>query len=348
MKIAIISTNTITCPPTNPATGKSCYAGIEQLTYQQAVGLYNRGHKVLLVAPHGSKVPDGIEHHPTTLGELEQLSYKFYEEKLKDVDVICDSSWNKWTVIGRKESKIKAPSLLFVHCPVDTQYNVAPPIPKPCFVAISKDMAKHIKEYLGCEAKVCYNGVDVQDYKPTDRKRNNRYLFLARFSTIKGPDIACDIAKKCKVMLDLIGDDRITAEPQFLQEIKNQCSLSQYLRFIGPQTREQCASWFNSNKALLHPNKRYREPFGLSPVEAQLSGMPVIAWKYGAMPETIKHGETGFLVNSEEEMEELIKIDAVSTIKPGRCREWAMQFSYEKMIDRVEELCKEAISTGGW
>ena len=49
----------------------------------------------------------------------------------------------------------------------------------------------------------------------------------------------------------------------------------------------------------------YREPFGLAPVEAQLCGMPVIAWDNGAMRETIKHGETGFLVKTQQEMEDL-------------------------------------------
>ena len=76
--------------------------------------------------------------------------------------------------------------------------------------------------------------------------------------------------------------------------------------------------------------------------------MPVIAWNHGACKETILHGETGFLVNSQEEMEDLIKSDAVSTIKSQRCMEWAQKFSYENMVNRYEELCFEAIDTGGW
>jgi glycosyltransferase involved in cell wall biosynthesis len=76
--------------------------------------------------------------------------------------------------------------------------------------------------------------------------------------------------------------------------------------------------------------------------------MPVIAWNYGAMSETILNNETGFLVNSQEEIEELIKTDAVSQIKPKNCTNWAQKFSYESMINRVEEICFEAIETGGW
>jgi len=81
----------------------------------------------------------------------------------------------------------------------------------------------------------------------------------------------------------------------------------------------------------------------LAPLEAMSCGQPVIAFRNGAMSETIKHGETGFLVYTKDEVEDLIKADAVSTIRPERCREWAMQFTVEKMIDRWEQLISEAI-----
>jgi glycosyltransferase involved in cell wall biosynthesis len=66
------------------------------------------------------------------------------------------------------------------------------------------------------------------------------------------------------------------------------------------------------------------------------------------MRETVKHGETGFLVRTQDEMENLIKSDAVNDIKSENCIAWARQFSYENMVNRYEELCYEAIDTGGW
>jgi hypothetical protein len=47
-------------------------------------------------------------------------------------------------------------------------------------------------------------------------------------------------------------------------------------------------------------------------------------------------------------MENLIRSDAVNDIKSENCIEWARQFSYENMVNRYEELCYEAIDTGGW
>lgn len=341
MKICVISTTIIACPPPG-------YSGLEQLAWQQAVGLANKGHKVVLVAPKGSSVPTNVELHETTLGESEKKAYNGYWQKLSGFDCVIDNSWEKWAYILKIEGKLSAPILGVLHAPVDTMYGSAPPVDKPCLIGISKDQAKAAQEHLKVAVEVSYNGVNVDFYRPSGKTRNNRYLFLARISKIKGPDIAVGLAKKCAVGLDVVGDDKITGEPELTAMVFNECGKSPWLRYIGPQDRSNCVWWFNQNKALLHPNKLFREPFGLAPVEAQLCGMPVIAWDNGAMRETVKHGETGFLVQSEEEMEDLIKANAVADIKAERCRDWASQFSYDNMIKRYEKLAHLAVETGGW
>ena len=78
----------------------------------------------------------------------------------------------------------------------------------------------------------------------------------------------------------------------------------------------------------------------------------MIAWDNGAMRETIKRGVTGTLVRSHEELVEAIRWYAVQEFQDWRdmrrnCREWASQFSVDKMILRYQELCQEAV-VGGW
>lgn len=339
MKICVISTTVIPCPP-------SGYAGLEMISWLTANGLQAKGHDVTLIAPKGSKTTANL--HETTLMEQEKQAYSGYWNKLPKFDAIIDHSWEKWSYILKMEGKLKAPILGVCHAPIHTMYMTPPPVEKPCLVCISQDQADGCKEHLKKDAEVCYNGVDVDFYSNKNRKRNDRYLFLARISTIKGPDIATRVAVKTGVGLDIVGDDKFTNEPQLAQAIKGECFLNPKLRYVGPQNREDCATWFNTNKAMLHPNKIFREPFGLAPVESQLCGMPVIAWDNGAMRETVKHGETGFIVKSEEEMIDLISNDAVSSIKAKDCQEWARKFSYENMVDRYEELAIKAVDTGGW
>jgi glycosyltransferase involved in cell wall biosynthesis len=340
LKICVISTTVLHCPPKG-------YSGLEMIAWQVAEGLRSKGHDVMLVAPRGSQT--SCELHETTLGESERIAFSCgYAAKLHKFDVIIDHSWEKWSYILKLHNKLPVPILGVLHAPVETMYMTPPPIPTPCLVCISKDQSINAKEHLKCDNRVAYNGVDIDSYKNSNKQRNNRYLFLARISTIKGPHIAVDVANNCQVGLDLVGDDRITGEPDLLNYIKQKCVMSPYLRYVGHQDRDECVNWFNSNKAMLHPNKLFREPFGLAPVEAQLCGMPVIAWKNGALQETVKDKESGFLVESQEEMQELIKSDAVSSIKADNCIEWASQFSHINMINRYEELCFESLESGGW
>jgi glycosyltransferase involved in cell wall biosynthesis len=338
MRICVISSTVIPCPPKG-------YSGLEMLAHQQAVGLANKGHQVLLIAPSESVVPSNVQLHGTTLFEPEKQAYSGYWQKLLDYDVLLDNSWEKWSYILKIEGKLTAPILGVIHAPATTMYQLPPPIAKPCFVAISEDQAKDAREIWKINVEVAYNGVDEDFYQPINIQRNNRYLFLARMSRIKGPHIAIEMAEKFGFELDLVGDDKLTNEPEYVQMLKSR--VNEKIVYLGGVDRIETVKYYSSRRCMLHMNKEYREPFGLAPVEAQLCGQPVIAYDLGAMRETIKHAVTGFLVQNEDQLEDLLKYNAVSTIKSDDCREWAKQFSVRRMIDRYEQLCEKAIN-GGW
>lgn len=340
MKICVISTTIMTVPPPG-------YSGLEQLAYQQAEGLSRRGHQVMLVAPIGSKPPPGVVLHGTTLGEQEKQAYSGYWEKLPEFDVVLDNSWTKWAYVLKREGKLPAPVLGILHAPIEGMMGRRPDgVEKPCIVAISKDQAGAVAGHLGVEARVAYNGVDLSFYQPNGA-RSDRYLFLARMSKLKGPHVAIAIAKKCGVNLDLVGDDTMVESREYMEGIKASCD-SPKLVYHGAKPRNHCAQFFAQAKALFHFNFVFREPFGLAPIEAMAAGCPVIASDYGAMRETVKHGETGFLVRTMEEAEDLVRTNAVAALDPLKCRAWADHFSIENMILRYEELCNEAVKTGGW
>lgn len=340
MKIIVISTTVMTCPPAG-------YSGLEQLAWQQADGLARKGHKVLLVAPAGSTPPDGVELHATTLREPEKAAYSGYWERLPLADAIIDNSWEKWSYVLKTEGKLKAPVLGVMHAPVETMYGAPPPVPKPCLVAISRDQSGALAGHLGVDSRVAYNGVDMDFYKSKHPARSDRYLFLARMSKLKGPHVALGLAKAAGVPLDLVGDDKLVESPEYAAKIREGCEGSRIV-YHGEKRRDECVGFFACAKALLHMSFIFREPFGLAPVEAQACGCPVIAADHGAMRETVNDGKTGFLVRTYGEALKLIKDDAVAAIKPEKCREWASQFSMQRMIERYEELCTEAIEGGGW
>ena len=339
MKIVVINTTVMASPPTG-------YSGLEMIAYLQARELGKLGHQVLFVSPVGSDEPKNVELHGTTVREPEAKAYYGYRERLKEYDVVIDNSWEKWAYLEKINHDLKVPVLGVLHAPPHTMYKTPPPVDLPCLVAISKDQRKAASEAWGVPSRVAYNGIDVDSYPMNGEDRSNRYLFLGRMSRIKGAHIAVDLARRCRFGLDLVGDDKLTGEPAYAHRLMRLATNG--IKYHGGVSRDSTVAFFQKGKALLHMNQIYREPFGMAPVEAQLCGMPVITFDNGAMRETVNDKKTGFIVSDIDEVEGLVNLDAVSEIRPSDCREWASQFSAEAMGKRYEELCKEAIETGGW
>lgn len=340
MKIAVISTTIFPVPLKG-------YGGLEAIAYECAAGLARKGHEVLLVAPVGSTPPPGVELHGTTQGESEMQAYSGYWQRLPNYDAVIDHSWNKWAVMLRLEGKLKAPVLCVCHAPIHTMFQTAPPLVHPCLVAISDDQSVAISEHLGVPSRVAKNGIDLDFYRRRpDVERTDRYLFLARMSRIKGPHLAVDLARRLRFGLDLVGDEVLTGEPDLAQRLRAQAVNN--IKYHGGVSREETVKWFSSAKAHLHTAREFREPAGLAPLEAQACGCPVITFDNGAMRETVIHGLSGFVVKTLDDVEELIRTDAVRSLKESDIRASAERYSIKQMVDTYERLCEEAIDTGGW
>ncbi len=352
MKIGVISSQVFPVPLVN-------YGGLEYVAYETAKGLASRGHQVGLIAPDGSTCPGVTMIHSGPPGWEEKHAYggipnvrDGYWKSLPSFDVVIDHSWQKHSYMLKAEGVLKAPVLGVCHAPINTMFQSSPPpVPKPCIVCISNDQRQHYEAlFAPHQARTAYNGVDLKFYQNIAVPRTDRFLFLARFSSIKGPDLAIDACLAAGVGLDMIGDTTITNEPELFQRCKAKADGKQ-IRVIGGVSRGECVWWMSKAKCLVHPNARFREPFGLAPVEAMACGLPVVSWNYGAMAETV--GTSGQLVNSIDELVAAIK--GASDTPDGiweKIREGAVEqskkFSIENMTRRYEELCEEALDTGGW
>jgi glycosyltransferase involved in cell wall biosynthesis len=367
VRVLVISTPVFQiCPP----EGTTGYAGLECIAYHVAKGLSERGHTVSLLAPDGSSCP-GVEIIPCGpagrvdessgySGWWEQLSedqslpedkrrkyHDGYWKQLPNFDVIIDHSWLKSSYLLKMEGKLRAPILAVMHAPCQTMYGSLPPVEKFCAVCISKDQATHFEALFNRPARVAYNGINPEVYRPLGIPRSKRYLFLARFSTVKSPQLSIEACLKANVGLDLIGDTSITQEPELLEYCRRMAD-GENIRIIGGIPRGECVWWYSRAHALTHLNRDFREPFGLAPVEAQACGCPVIGWRRGSLSEIVNEGVTGYLVSSVDEAIEIIRSGKIDSIDRKVCRDWASTFSVERMVNRYEELCIEAADTGGW
>src|SRR5207237_507766 len=88
--------------------------------------------------------------------------------------------------------------------------------------------------------------------------------------------------------------------------------------------------------ALLFPID-WSEPFGLVMIEALACGTPVIAWRRGSVPEVIRHGETGWIVESVDDA--VAAVDEVSRLDRALCRrDFEERFDVSRMTRRYLDV----------
>jgi glycosyltransferase involved in cell wall biosynthesis len=126
-------------------------------------------------------------------------------------------------------------------------------------------------------------------------------LFLSRVESIKGPDLAIDIARRAGRRLVIAGN-RASSGPEadfFERKIAPQLG-TDGIEWIGEVGDAQKNELLGHASALLVPIQ-WDEPFGIVFAEALAAGTPVIACARGALPEIVEDGRTGFFIGNIEE-----------------------------------------------
>ncbi|MFC1544954.1 glycosyltransferase family 4 protein [Gemmatimonadota bacterium] len=180
--------------------------------------------------------------------------------------------------------------------------------------------------------KTIHHGIDIKqfDFQP---EPDDYLLFFGRIHHDKGAREALEIARACNKKLILAGI--IQDEDYYHRHIKPHLD-SVNAVYVGSADPVQRNQMLGKACALLHPIN-FNEPFGLSVVESMACGTPVIAFNKGSMPELIKNGKNGFLVNTVEEA-----IGAVAKIKDidrASCRRHVERyFTIDRMVEQYIQV----------
>ena len=188
--------------------------------------------------------------------------------------------------------------------PVYKKYNA-----RSHYVAISESDKSPELHYIA----TIHHGIDIDQFPFLDAD-GEYLLFFGRIHPDKGVYEAIQVAQRVGTKLVIAGI--IQDQDYFATMVEPHIDGAhvEYLGSVGPDRR---ADVLGRAIALLHLIS-FDEPFGLSLVESMACGTPVIAFRRGSMPEIIRHGDTGYIVDDIEGA--ISAVAAIKSIDRTQCR----------------------------
>jgi len=204
------------------------------------------------------------------------------------------------------------------------------------YVAISDSDRSAELDYIA----TIHHGIDVAQF-PFSGAEGEYVLFFGRIHPHKGVYEAIKVAQRAGVKLVIAGI--IQDQDYFASKVEPYIDDTSvvYLGSVGPDRR---AEVLGNAMALLHLIS-FDEPFGLSLVESMACGTPVIAFGRGSMPEIIRDGDTGYIVDDIEGA--INALSVVKAIDRSTCRaDVEKRFTNTRMARDYVRIYQEILNGG--
>ncbi len=310
MRIAVLSPISWRTPPLHYGPWESVVSLLTEELVQMgldvtlfATGDSQTSGKLVAVCPHPYSEDDSVD---PKVAECLHISEIF--ERATEFDIIHNHfDFLPLTYSGLVETPVvttihgfSSPSIV----PVYKKYN-----DRGHYVAISNSDKSPELDYIA----TIHHGIDVAQF-PFSGAKGEYLLFFGRIHPHKGVYEAIQVAQRIEMKLVIAGI--IQDQDYFAARVEPYVdgTTVEYIGSVGPDQR---ADVLGGALALLHLIS-FDEPFGLSLVESMACGTPVIAFDRGSMPEIIRHGETGYIVDDIEGA--INAVASVSSINRSTCR----------------------------
>ena len=324
------------------------YGGTERIVAYLAEELVRRGHDVTLYASGDStaKVPlRAGSSEALRLKGLDHLGPMFHLPMLSEVYENADS----FDVIHSHidclsfplARQAQVPTVSTMHgrldlgemLPIYRSYSDMPA------VSISNDQRRPLPEINW--VRTVYHGLphNLLEFRPGS---GNYLAFLGRICPEKRPDLAIEIAQRSGMPLKIAAKVDRTDREYFEAVIKPRLS-TPGIEFIGEINDSEKQKFLGDALALLFPID-WPEPFGLVMIEALACGTPVIARPRGSVLEILRHGVTGFIGSSLEEL--VCGVEHIGDISRRKCREeFETRFTAQVMAANYEAVYYQLAGT---
>lgn len=208
------------------------------------------------------------------------------------------------------------------------------------YVAISQEVQRRIKQYYHQSSEIIYPPLTLvgQEREQNTEKTKGYFLVVSRLIPYKRIDIAIDVCTKLGLPLKIIG----TGSHE--NALKNRAGDT--VEFLGNLTDKELLGYYKGCKALLVPGK---EDFGLTALEAQAMGRPVIAYREGGVCETVIKDKTGefFFPQTAQALEQTMLHFMDQKYDPEVCKKQAAKFTKEEFKKNFMNLINKIVKEQG-
>jgi glycosyltransferase involved in cell wall biosynthesis len=326
------------------------YGGIERIIDLLVVGLQARGHEVGLVA------------HPDSTCPADRLFAWRGSQSQNKLDIWRNTLTLQGAIREFKPDLVHSFSRILYLLPV-----LGSPLPKimsyqrqptPSSIKWAAKLAGNSLTFTGCSEHICrqgrafggvwqaiHNCVELSKYtfqRAVD-PQEAPLVFLSRVERIKGAHAAIAAALKTKRKLLIAGNKGTSAAELDYWDVEIAPHLGQNgIEYVGEVNDREKNALLGRAAAMLVPIE-WEEPFGIVFAEALACGTPVISCPRGALPEIVRPGIDGYLINNMEET--LSAIANLPRIDRSQCRQRAEEcFSAGAIVQKYERLYLDCLS----
>jgi glycosyltransferase involved in cell wall biosynthesis len=170
-----------------------------------------------------------------------------------------------------------------------------------CVITNSSYTAQRVKQIYARHAHVCYLGVDHERFRPAHvAAPPTRVLSVGSLEPHKGFDFLIRaiglVHERRRPALTIVGRGGHPRMPTVLQQLASRLQVNLEVR--SNVAENERADVYRAHAVFVFA--AHYEPFGLVVLEALASGLPVVAVGEGGPGESVRHGETGWLVRRDE------------------------------------------------
>ena len=336
MRIAQVAPLHIAVPPRD-------YGGTERCVYNLTEALVKLGHDVTLFATGDSQTsarlvamrPEPIAFDPNVdATALHVAALAEVYRRAGEFDVI--HSHLDYLTLPFTEN-MTTPTVLTLHGRLDKPEfrQVFHTYPQANYVSISGSQRSFLPDVNW--AGTVHHALDVNRF-PFYPTAGDYLAFVGRMAPEKRPDRAIEIAKKAGIPLKIAAKIDAKERPYFESVIKPMLD-HPLIEYMGVLNEHDKSELMGNALALLLPIK-WPEPFGMVFIESLSCGTPVLTCPYGAVPEILEDGVTGFIRETDDELVEAI--EHLGEISRSGCREYVRRkFDIQRMAMKYLNVYSE-------